>query len=85
MKRPGYMTIREASATYSVSRTKVHRLIGVGRLRATKDPRDERVTLIPVEDLGGSVPVPPASRDGPTRRKRTYHVRDRYGRQNNGG
>ena len=51
MKRPGYMSIKEASETYGVSRSKVHRLIKKGRLRTAKDPRDERITLIPSEDL----------------------------------
>ena len=51
MDRPGYMMIKEAAAQYRVSRAKIHRLIQVGRLPTTKDPRDERVTLLKTEDL----------------------------------
>ena len=51
MKRPGYMMIKEAAARYSVSRAKLHRMIQLGRLQTSKDPRDERVTLLRAEDL----------------------------------
>ena len=50
-KRPGYLMIKEAAARYDVSRAKLHRLIGLGRLHAVKDPRDERVTLLQTEEL----------------------------------
>ena len=43
--------IKEAAARYNVSRAKLHRLIGLGRLRTAKDPRDERVTLLRTEEL----------------------------------
>ena len=45
------MMIKEAAATYSVSRAKIHRLIKQGRLEATQDPRDERVKLLRKEEL----------------------------------
>ena len=51
MKRPGYMMIKEAAVQYGVSRAKLHRLVRLGRLRTTKDPRDERVTLLRTEDV----------------------------------
>ncbi len=43
--------IKEAAAQYRVSRAKLHRLIQAGRLRATTDPRDERVTLLRTDEL----------------------------------
>ena len=51
MKRPGYMMIKEAAVHYGVSRAKLHRLIQLGRLQTTKDPRDERATLLRTEDV----------------------------------
>ena len=51
MKRSGYLSIREAAVRYEVSRAKLHRLVQLGRLQASKDPRDERVTLLRTEDL----------------------------------
>ena len=45
------MIIKEATATYGVSRAKIHRLISRGRLTAMDDPRDERVKLLRKEDL----------------------------------
>ena len=51
MRRPGYMIIKEAAVRYGVSRTKLHRLVKQGRLRTSKDPRDERVTLLSTEDV----------------------------------
>ena len=51
MKRDGFMMIKEAAATYSVSRAKIHRLISRGRLTAVDDPRDERVKLLRKEEL----------------------------------
>ena len=51
MGRAGYMNIKEAAARYEVSRSKLHRLIQLGRLRITGDPRDERVTMLRIEDL----------------------------------
>lgn len=51
MQRPGYLNLKDAAQRYGVSRTKLHRLIKMGRLRATKDPRDERVTLLRTEEV----------------------------------
>ena len=51
MKRPGYMMIKEAAARYEVSRAKLHRLVRLGRLRTSKDRRDERITLLRTDDL----------------------------------
>ena len=51
MKRPGFMYIREAAVRYSVGRGKLHRLIQQGRLETYKDPADERVTLLRIDDL----------------------------------
>ena len=45
------MTIKEAAVAYEVSRGKVHRMIRRGSLRTAKDPRDQRATLVRVEDL----------------------------------
>lgn len=46
-----YGSIKEAAVAYQVSRTKIHRLVKSGVVRATKDPRDERVTLVNFNDL----------------------------------
>ena len=51
MGRRGYMMIKEATVAYGVSRAKLHRLVQQGRLETSKDPRDERVTLIRTEEL----------------------------------
>jgi excisionase family DNA binding protein len=51
MKQSRYMMIKEAAATYGVSRAKIHRLIKQGRIEATGDPRDERVKLLRKEEL----------------------------------
>ena len=51
MGRDGFMMIKEAAATYSVSRAKINRLIKSGRLAAIEDPRDERVKLLRTEEL----------------------------------
>ena len=51
VSRPGYMTIKEAAVRYEVSRSKLHRLATTGRVQTEKDPRDERATLIRIEDL----------------------------------
>ena len=45
------MMIKEAATVYRVSRAKLHRLVQTGRLRTSKDPRDERVTLLRTEDV----------------------------------
>ena len=45
------MMMKDAAAQYSVSRAKLHRLVRLGRLRTTKDPLDERVTLLRTEDV----------------------------------
>ena len=46
-----FMSIREASAVYEVSRAKLHRRVKTGRLHSEKNPRDERVTLLSTDDL----------------------------------
>ncbi len=51
MGRPGYMNVKEAAQHYGVSRAKLHRLIRQGRLRTARDPRDERVTLLRVDEM----------------------------------
>jgi hypothetical protein len=51
MKRAGYIMMKDAAVQYSVSRAKLHRLVRLGRLRTTKDPLDERVTLLRTEDV----------------------------------
>ena len=51
METPGYLMIKEAAVRYSVSRSKLHRLVKQGRLRTAKDPRDERVTLLRTDDI----------------------------------
>ncbi len=43
--------IKEAAALYNVSRGKLHRLVKQGRVRTASDPRDERATLLHIEDL----------------------------------
>ena len=47
----GFLSIKEAAVQYAVSRAKVHRLIRAGELRARKDPRDRRVTLLLQDEL----------------------------------
>lgn len=56
------MMIREAAATYSVSRAKIHRLISRGRLTAVEDPRDERVKLLRKEELDALFQLEPEER-----------------------
>ena len=51
MERTGYLMIKEAAAVYNVSRGKLHRLVKQGRVRTASDPRDERATLLHIEDL----------------------------------
>ena len=46
-----YLSIKEASVAYRVSRTKIHRLVKSGAVRSTGDPRDDRITLVSVDDL----------------------------------
>ena len=46
-----YLSIKEASVAYRVSRTKIHRLVKSGAVRSTGDPRDDRKTLVSVDDL----------------------------------
>ena len=46
-----YLSIKEASVAYRVSRTKIHRLVKKGAVRSTSDPRDDRITLVSVDDL----------------------------------
>ena len=46
-----YLSIKEAAVAYRVSRTKIHRLVKSGAVRSAGDPRDDRVTLVNVDDL----------------------------------
>ncbi len=46
-----YLIINESAALYNVSRGKLHRLVKQGRVRTASDPRDERATLLRIEDL----------------------------------
>lgn len=46
-----YLSIKEAAVAYRVSRTKIHRLVKSGAVRSTGDPRDDRITLVSVDDL----------------------------------
>ncbi|MYB49056.1 MAG: helix-turn-helix domain-containing protein [Dehalococcoidia bacterium] len=46
-----YLSIKEAAVAYKVSRTKIHRLVKSGAVRSTDDPRDDRITLVNVDDL----------------------------------
>ncbi len=46
-----YLSIKEAAVAYRVSRTKIHRLVKKGAVRSTSDPRDDRITLVSVDDL----------------------------------
>ncbi len=43
--------IKEAATLYNVSRGKLHRLVKQGRVQTASDPRDERATLLRIEDL----------------------------------
>ena len=46
-----YLSIKEASVAYRVSRTKIHRLVKSGAVRSASNPRDDRIKLVSVEDL----------------------------------
>ncbi|MDE2823788.1 MAG: hypothetical protein OXK79_09815 [Chloroflexota bacterium] len=46
-----YLSIKEAAVAYRVSRTKIHRLVKSGAVRSADDPRDDRITLVNVDDL----------------------------------
>ena len=46
-----YLSIKEAAVAYRVSRTKIHRLVKSGVVRSSGDPRDDRITLVSVDDL----------------------------------
>lgn len=46
-----YLSIKEAAVAYKVSRTKIHRLVKSGAVRSAGDPRDDRKTLVNVDDL----------------------------------
>ena len=46
-----YLSIKEAAVAYRVSRTKIHRLVKSGDVRSSSDPRDDRITLVNVDDL----------------------------------
>ena len=46
-----YLSIKEASVAYRVSRTKIHRLVKSGAVHSASDPRDDRITLVSVDDL----------------------------------
>ena len=51
MERRGYLIIKEAAVRYNTSRGKLHRLVKQRRVRTATDPRDERATLLRIEDL----------------------------------
>ncbi len=51
VRPPGYLNVKEAARRYGVSRAKLHRLIRLGRLPTTKDPRDKCATLVCAENL----------------------------------
>ena len=46
-----YLSIKEAAVAYKVSRTKIHRLVKSGAVGSSSDPRDDRITLVSVDDL----------------------------------
>ncbi len=46
-----YLSIKEASVAYRVSRTKIHRLVKSGVVRSASNPRDDRIKLVSVDDL----------------------------------
>ena len=46
-----YLSIKAAAVAYRVSRTKIHRLVKSGVVRSSSDPRDDRITLVSVDDL----------------------------------
>ena len=46
-----YLSIKEAAVAYRVSRTKIHRLVKSGAVHSSSDPRDDRITLVSVDDL----------------------------------
>ena len=46
-----YLSIKEASVAYRVSRTKIHRLVKSGAVRSASNPRDDRIKLVSVDDL----------------------------------
>ena len=46
-----YLSIKEAAVAYRVSRTKIHRLVKSGAVHSASDPRDDRITLVSVDDL----------------------------------
>lgn len=46
-----YLSIKEAAVEYKVSRTKIHRLVKSGAVGSSSDPRDDRITLVSVDDL----------------------------------
>lgn len=54
----GFLSIKEAAVQYAVSRAKVHRHIRAGQLRARKDPRDRRVTLLLQDELDRLFDIP---------------------------
>jgi excisionase family DNA binding protein len=66
MSERKYLKIGEAAARYHVSRVKLWRLIQSGKLRAVKDPRDERARLVQEEDVARI--LMPIEEDGPTGR-----------------
>ena len=55
-----YLRVKDAAQHLGVSRAKIWRLLKDGRLKAFKDPRDERVTLVRKEDLEPFKQIRPA-------------------------
>ena len=72
--------IKEAAVQYNVSRAKLHRLVQLGRLRATKDPRDERVTLLRSEDVAALFKFPQQEADDMVYRSEADDNTESYGK-----
>ncbi len=72
----GFLSIKEAAVQYDVSRAKVHRLIRAGQLRARKDPRDRRVTLLLQDELDRLFDIP----EDTTRDDMNYETTETTGR-----
>ena len=72
----GFLSIKEAAVQYDVSRAKVHRLIRGGQLRARKDPRDRRVTLLLQDELDRLFDIP----EDTTRDDMNYETTETTGR-----
>ena len=71
-QRRDYLSIKEAATHYEVSRAKLHRMISMGRLASIKDTRDERATLLRVEDLEQIFRLPSEKPVDAHRRREAY-------------